>query len=968
MSMKKSIFIILCQIIAFSGLYAQKTYKYISYPNDPLQTRIYTLDNGLTVYLSKNNKEPRIYTAIPVKAGSKNDPADATGLAHYLEHMLFKGTDKFGTKNYVQEKIYLDQIYALYEQYNQTKDETQRSVIYRQIDSVSGIAAQYAIANEYDKMVSQIGAKGTNAFTSVEQTVYINDIPSNQLEKWLILESERFRKPVMRLFHTELEAVYEEKNISMDNDDNLAYETFFANLFPTHPYGTQTTIGTVEHLKNPSLKKIMEYYNTYYVPNNMAIILAGDLDYDRTIAMIDKYFGSFSPKPVPPFTPPQEKPLTQPIEKTIKGKEPPYVMIGFRTPTSKEDRLYCQAISLLLSNEKAGLITNNLLLPQKILSGYAYYENMKDYSVLILQGKAREEQDLKTVKNMLLEQLELIKKGKFDEKLISQIINDYKKYRILQNQNNATRVYSILPAFTEGIEYTQIINLEANIALLSKKQIIEYAKKNFNQNYVVVYKVQDTPQPSVKVPKPPITKIETNRNEKSQFLKEFSAIPAPALEPVFVDYSKEIIKDKYQEMPIWYKKNTENELFKCKFILDIGIKHNKFLALLPDFFEYLNTKKYKQKEIKKQLLAYACDVDIQVRQDETVIEFLGLDTYFEQSMAFFEEIIRTFQPDEKIKKEIVSDILKTRQEAKANKFEILYLKMAHFAKFGNTSPDLLYFIPENELKNTPCKNYTDLMADLFSYPHKFIYYGKKDINEVKTILQKYHKIPEPFKQVPEPKIPVYQNTDKDLVYFYHYDNMVQAEILMLQKSVLFDPEITPRATLFNEYFGGGMGSVVFQEIRESRALAYSTYSRFTSPPRKEDPYFIQSYIGTQADKLHDAIKAMNELLNNPPLSETLFNVTKNTLINTLVSERIINEKVLDTYLSLQRYGIEEDNHKKIYEYVKSATLEKIKHFHAQYYKVPRVYLIIGDKNRIKTEELKQYGELKILTPEQVFGY
>jgi predicted Zn-dependent peptidase len=966
--MKKFTFIIFCQILVFTCLYAQKDYKYVSYPNDPLQTRIYTLDNGLTIYLSKNSKEPRIYTAIPIKAGSKNDPADATGLAHYLEHMLFKGTDKFGTKNYTQEKIYLDQIYALYEQYNQTKDETQRIKIYKQIDSVSGIAAQYAIANEYDKMVAQMGAKGTNAFTSVEQTVYINDIPSNQLEKWLKLESERFRNPVMRLFHTELEAVYEEKNISLDSDEDLAFETFFANLFPTHSYGTQTTIGTIEHLKNPSLKKIMEYFNTYYVPNNMAIILSGDLDYNYTVYLIDKYFGTFQPKPVPPFNPTQEQPILKTIEKTIVGEEPPYLFIGFRTSSTKQDRLMGQAISLLLSNEKAGLITNNLLLPQKILSGAAYYETMKDYSVFMMQGKAKEEQDLKTVKKLLLTQLDLIKKGKFDEKLIGYIVNDYKKYKILQNEKNDSRVYTILPAFTEGIGYEEIINFENEIASLTKKEIVEYANKNFNENYVVIYKEQGKPLPSAKVPKPPITKVETNRDNQSEFFKEFNAITTQALSPVFVDYSKEITKDKFQEMPIWYKKNTKNELFKCKFIIDIGKKHNKYLALLPTFFEYLNTKKYKQKDINKQFLSYACDVNIDVTEDETIISFIGLDTYFNKSIGFFEEIIRSFQPDEKIKKEIVSDILKMRQEAKSDKFEIMYMKMAHFAKFGNTSPDLLYFISEQELQNTSCKTYTDLMATLFEYPHKFIYYGKKSLPEVKNVLQQYHKIPVQFKSLSASKIPVYENYNKDVVYFYHYDNMVQAEILILQKSVLFDAEITPRATLFNEYFGGSMGSVVFQEIRESRALAYSTYSRFTSPPKKGHPYFIQSYIGTQADKLHDAIKAMNELLDTPPISETLFNVTKNTLINTLVSERIIDDKVLDTYQSLQRYGIEEDNHKKIYDYVKSSTSEDIKQFNAQYYKVPKIYLILGDKNRIKTEELKQYGEVKTLSPEQIFGY
>lgn len=966
--MRKLIAIFIYQIIFFSCLYGQKQYKYLSYPNDPLQTRIYTLDNGLTVYLSKNSKEPRIYTAIPIKAGSKNDPSDATGLAHYLEHMLFKGTDKYGTKDFNQEKIYLDRIYALYEQYNQTKDTTQRKLIYRQIDSVSGIAAQYAIANEYDKMVSQIGAKNTNAFTSVEQTVYINDIPSNQLEKWLKLESERFRNPIMRLFHTELEAVYEEKNISLDNDIRLAFETFFANLFPTHPYGTQTTIGTIEHLKNPSLKKITEYYNTYYVPNNMAIILSGDLDYDYTIALIDKYFGTFQKKPVPTFNPPQEKPITQPIEKTIVGKQPPYIFIGYRIPSTKQDRLLVNAIALLLNNEKAGLINTNLLTPQKILSGYAYLDIMKDYSVLMLQGKAKEEQELKEVKKLLLSQLELIKKGKFDENLIKQIINDYKKDKIIDNQDNINRVYTILPAFTSGLSYEEIVNFENETSALTKKQIIEYAKKNFNENYVVIYKEQGTPKPAVKVPKPPITKVETNRNAQSEFFKEFTAIPVRPLEPVFVDYEKEIIKDTYQNMPIWYKQNKENELFECRFVFQIGQKHNKFLSLLPTLFDYLNTKKYTQREIKKQFLTYTCDVSIDVSQEETTIELTGLNPYFDNAVQFLETIMRSFQPDEKIKKGVVSDILKLREEAKSNKFDILYLKMAHFAKFGNTSPDLIYFISAQELQNTPCSVYTKLFAELFEYPHKFIYYGPKPLSELKNTLKQYHTIPVNFKALPNPKTPVYQEYNKDIVYFYQYDNMVQAEILILQKSVEFSPEISPRAILFNEYFGGGMGSVVFQEIRESRALAYSTYSRFVPPSQKGHPYFIQSYIGTQADKIHEAIKAMNELLNSPPLSETLFNVTKNTLTNTLISERVINEKVLYTYQSLQRYGIQEDNRKKIYEFVINSTINDIKQFHTQYYNTPKIYLIIGDKNRIKIEELKLYGEVKILTPEQIFGY
>ncbi|HNF72313.1 MAG TPA: insulinase family protein, partial [Chitinophagaceae bacterium] len=277
-------------------------YEYQMVTNDPMKARYYKLANGLTVILSVNKEKPRIQTIIATKAGSKTDPSDHTGLAHYLEHMLFKGTDRYGSLNWTEEKKYLDQIDSLYEVYNHTSGESKRTEIYHLIDSVSGLAAKYSIANEYDKMMSMIGAQGTNAFTDFEQTAYINDIPSNQIERWLKVEAERFRNPVLRIFHTELEAVYEEKNRGLDDDDEKVYETLFAQLFQKHNYGLQTTIGTIEHLKNPSLKAIREYFYKNYVPNNMCVVMAGDFNPDSVIVKIDQAFSYMKPHPVPEYT------------------------------------------------------------------------------------------------------------------------------------------------------------------------------------------------------------------------------------------------------------------------------------------------------------------------------------------------------------------------------------------------------------------------------------------------------------------------------------------------------------------------------------------------------------------------------------------------------------------------------------------------------------------------------------------
>ena len=294
-------------------------YNYQTVENDPLNVLIYTLENGLKVYMSINKDEPRIQTNIAVNTGSKQDPSDATGLAHYLEHMLFKGTSEIGTINWTDESVELKKISDLYEQRRNTVNPKEREAIYKKIDSISVVAAKYTVANEYDKMISSLGAKGTNAYTSLERTVYINDIPSNELEKWLIIESERFSELVLRLFHTELETVYEEFNRGQDNDSRLSWYTMMKSIFKKHQYGTQTTIGTSEHLKNPSMEKIHQYFNEQYVPNNMAIVLSGDIDPDKTIALIEKYFGQYQFKEVPEFTVIQEDPIVEPEFISIQG-------------------------------------------------------------------------------------------------------------------------------------------------------------------------------------------------------------------------------------------------------------------------------------------------------------------------------------------------------------------------------------------------------------------------------------------------------------------------------------------------------------------------------------------------------------------------------------------------------------------------------------------------------------------------
>jgi zinc protease len=286
-------------------------HKFETVANDPLGVMMYTMSNGMKIYLSVKKDEPRIFTNVAVHTGSRNDPSDCTGLAHYLEHMMFKGTSQIGALNWGDESKMLKEISDLYEQHKNTTNPELRKELYAKIDAKSGEAARMVAANEYDKLVSSMGAKATNAYTWLDQTVYVNDIPSNELERWMRLESERFKMVVLRLFHTELEAVYEEYNISLDRDFRKVMKVQNEVLFPTHPYGTQTTLGRGEHLKSPSHEQIYAYFSKYYVPNNMAIVLSGDFDPDKVVELAEKYFGSYQTKLVDRPTFGAQAPLTK---------------------------------------------------------------------------------------------------------------------------------------------------------------------------------------------------------------------------------------------------------------------------------------------------------------------------------------------------------------------------------------------------------------------------------------------------------------------------------------------------------------------------------------------------------------------------------------------------------------------------------------------------------------------------------
>ncbi len=949
---------------------ADGKYKYTTVTNDPLGVRTYKLANGLTVMMSVNKKEPRVQTYIATNAGSKNDPADNTGLAHYLEHMLFKGTDVFGTKDWKKEKEQLDKIDALYEVYNKTTDDKKRTEIYHLIDSVSGVASTFAIANEYDKMLMSIGAQGTNAFTSLEQTVYVNDVAQNQISKWLTIEAERFRAPVLRLFHTELEAVYEEKNISLDNDGRKVYEALLSNLFKSHPYGTQTTIGTVEHLKNPSLVKIRNFYNTYYVPNNMAIVLSGDINPDALIAEIDAKFSYMQPKVIPVFNSPVEKVRTEPTIVNVYGPDAENMMIGYRLPGSgtKEEMLFTMC-DMILSNSKAGLIDLNLTKKQAVLAASSSVWVNHDYSISFLTGKPKKGQSLDEVRQLLLDQIEIIKKGNFDESILKAIIANLKIAKIEEQKSNGGRAGAMLDAFTLNRDWKNSVSMISDMNKITKAEIVAFANQFFTNDYVVINKKIGEDKEITKVPKPIITPVSVNRDDVSPFVTKINETPNDNIKPKFLDYSKDLIFDNLKgKAPIYYVQNKDNDLFQLYYVLDMGKFNDLKLPFAINLLQYLGTDKMTSEQISKEFFKLACDFNVSANNEQVYVTLSGLNENFEPAVKLFEYLLANAKPDTSALNNLIERTLKGRTDAKLNKNAIRSALTA-YAIYGAKNPNT-YMLSESELH---ALNAADLVKNyiqkISQYKHNIYYFGPLSVGALKNTLSVYHKLPALQLAYPAAISFKRNETKENTVYFTDY-KMVQAEVSWLNKSDKnYDSTAVPTLQLFNEYFGGGMSSIVFQTIRESKALAYSTYSFYQTPSKKTDPYYTIAYVGTQADKINEAIPAMNELLTTLPKIEANIDGAKASIKNNIETERINDESVIFNYVNNQKLGIHHDLRKDVYEQIDGLNYDDVNNFYkTNYTGKPYFYSIVASKEKVNLSDLSKYGKVVEVSISDIFGY
>ena len=947
-------------------------YRYESVEGDKSATRIYTLKNGLKVYMSVNKEQPRLQTMIAVRVGSKNDPAETTGLAHYFEHLMFKGTDKFGTQNYEAEKPLLDEIERLFEVYRATTDEVERKAIYAKIDSVSQEASKYAIPNEYDKLMQAIGADGTNAWTSYDETNYVEDIPSNQIENWAKIQAERFENAVIRGFHTELETVYEEYNMGLTRDNGKLFDKVLATIFPNHPYGTQTTIGKQEHLKNPSITNIKNYYKTYYVPNNMAICMAGDFNPDEAIVIIDKYFGQLKPnRKLPKVKEYKPARMTEVKTAEVYGLESESVAIAWPIEGAKsEGRLVGALLSSVLSNGgNCGLLDTNLLQEQKVLDAWGGVEYLADAGIVLMMGEPKQGQSLEEVRDLLLAEVAKLRNGEFDSDLLKAIIANYRRGEMAELESNFARAYKMEAAFINGLDWKDVATELDRAADITKEDVIAWANQNMPANgYCVVYKRQGEDKSQKKIDKPSITPISANRDAQSDYLLAIQQSEVAPIAPLFVDYERDLGRTKLDSgIEVLYKHNISNELFNLTYLYDFGTTTVKSMALAADYFELLGTAEKSAEEIQRELYDLACSFSINVGAMQTTISISGLNENMERAMRIVDDYMTNVEGNNDVLREVKRDAEQQRTNAKASQQEN-FRALQNYCLYGSDYIRTLV-MSGKELQRVSSEELLANIKQLSKVKHRVLYYGPQSITDLVGSLYSAHAVgddlidlksePIPTKAVTKPNV-LFAQYDAKQVYYMQYSCRAEDK---------FNIENSPVGNLYNNYFSGGMNSVVFQEMREARGLAYSAYTYLAKGRVPQHPYYFYAFIATQNDKVEQAVKAFDDIIENMPRSEQAFELAKSGILANLESQRITKSLILWHYLEHEKFGLKEDINKTIYEGIQSLTLDDVVKFQQEFIKGrPYSYCILGDKHDLDMKYIRSLGKVKFLSQEEIFGY
>lgn len=926
-----------------------------------LKVKEYRLENGLTVWLNEDHSQPKVFGAVVVKAGAKDCPD--TGIAHYFEHMMFKGTDRIGTLDYESEKVLLDSIAMKYDELAMTEDTAARARLQKEINELSIRSSEYVIPNEFNRLISRFGGSGLNAATSYDATIYFNTFSPQYMVQWAEINSERLINPVFRLFQSELETVYEEKNMYGDFIGGQVMDTLMARYFGPHPYA-YPIIGSTKNLKNPRLTEMHKFFEDYYVASNMALILSGDFDAQQVMPILEKAFSRIRSGNAPK----QEKVMLPPFNgrETMKVKFPiPFIKamgLGFRgVSANHEDQVALNIAVNLLNNANGTGYLDKLMVEHKLMGALAINESMNEAGILAVAIMPKLLiQSYSSAEKMVWDEINRVKNGDFSDEMFNSLKLEQKRQYASSLENIDSRATIMMNLFSQGKSWNDYLNEVARIESITKEDVVRVAQKYFSNNYLCVTKSTGK-YPKDNLPKPAFSPVvPRNADASSSYAKQLEKIPEQQVAPRIIDFEKDVKTSKLTPLVTLYTTpNPLNDIFTLNISYGIGALEQPELMQLTNYLQLLGTESLSFEQFRSRLQSIGSTLAFDVTPDAFVMKVTGFDNHIDETMELVGDFIRHAKADDKKLRQIVDDA-KVSEKAFFKSGDNVASALLEQVKYGDQSR-YLRKLSLSQIKKLKGKDMLAIYDKVRSVQCDLHYCGTLPVEKVIGTIRQHLPLERTTVASNSPYYRELKQYDRPTVFFIDMPDMAQSIVYGYVKGDPVDDKASRHASqLFSVYFGGDMSSLMFQEIREFRSFAYRTSGRYQLPnhAHKGTAGSFTAMLSTQSDKTLDALGVLDSLIREMPLKPERMEAVKQTLVNRINNDyppfRNLSEKVA----SARMEGFDRDPAEEFLRDIATMDMQDISRFYQEQISGrPVVYVITGNRKHIDMKKLAEYGTI-----------
>ena len=935
-----------------------------------LKVKEYRLENGLTVWLNEDHSQPKVFGAVVVKAGAKDCPD--TGIAHYFEHMMFKGTDRIGTLDYESEKVLLDSIAMKYDELSMTEDTAARARLQKEINELSIRSSEYVIPNEFNRLISRFGGSGLNAATSYDATIYFNTFSPQYMVQWAEINSERLINPVFRLFQSELETVYEEKNMYGDFIGGQVMDTLMARYFGPHPYA-YPIIGSTKNLKNPRLTEMRKFFEDYYVASNMALILSGDFDTQQVMPVLEKTFSRIRsgnvPKPekvmLPPFNGREKMKVKFPIP-FIKA-----MGLGFRgVSANHEDQVALNIAVNLLNNANGTGYLDKLMVEHKLMGALAINESMNEAGILAVAIMPKLLiQSYSSAEKMVWNEINRVKNGDFSDEVFNSLKLEQKRQYASALENIDSRATVMMNLFSQGKNWNDYLNEVARIESITKEDVVQVAQKYFSNNYLCVTKSTGK-YPKDNLPKPAFSPVvPRNADASSSYAEQLEKIPEQQVAPRIIDFEKDVKTSKLTPLVTLYTTpNPLNDIFTFNISYGIGALEQPELMQLTNYLQLLGTESLPFEQFRSRLQSIGSTLAFDVTPDAFVMKVTGFDNHIDETMELVGDFIRHAKADDKKLRQIVDDA-KVSEKAFFKSGDNVASALLEQVKYGDQSR-YLRKLSLSQIKKLKGKDLLAVYDKVRSVQCDLHYCGTLPVEKVIGTIRQHIPLERTTVASNSPYYRELKQYNRPTVFFIDMPDMTQSIVYSYVKGDPVDDKASRHASrLFSVYFGGDMSSLMFQEIREFRSFAYRTSGRYQLPnhAHKGTAGSFTAMLSTQSDKTLDALGVLDSLIRKMPLKPERVEAIKQSLANRINNDyppfRNLSEKVAGARME----GFDRDPAEEFLRDIATMDMEDISRFYQeQICGRPVVYVIAGNRKRIDMKKLAEYGTIVKVKKKEIY--